>query len=379
MRTYGDPVRRKIRGKRSKTFYIQEYDGVTKRQRWVNTHATSLEAARRFRRRLEITDAEGGRPKEESRFVDAVDRWLEMKRHRMTEEGHRTYSAYAKHWKKFVGASVLVRNVEPRHVSEYFSRRSLDVSNSTLNKERSYLRQFFRWAFDNRLTDDADPVRSVARYQEEDREIRALDADEQKRLLSVCREPYKAKVVALRNAGGIEGGKRTEKKSEWEQSQTPPPWLEPLVRLALWTGLRYGNLAKLQWSGVDLEEGEIKIAARDMKKRRFFRLPLDRRTVEYLRELHANAEALSVLNLPHRRVATRAFERAVERAKVAPCRFHDLRATFISDLGRAGVAIDLARELAGHRSITTTAKHYRQIDVGELREAMEKRADGSKR
>ena len=224
MRTYGDPVRRKIRGKRSKTFYVQEYDGVTKRQRWVNTHATSLEAARLFRRRLEITDAEGGRPKEESRFVDAVDRWLELKKHRMTEDGHRTYSAYAKHWKKFIGASVLVRNVEPRHVSDYFSRRSIDVSNSTLNKERSYLKQFFRWAFDNRLTDDADPVRAVARYQEEDREIRALDAEEQNRLLAACREPYQAKVVALRNAGGTEGGKRTKKKSEWEQNQTPPPW-----------------------------------------------------------------------------------------------------------------------------------------------------------
>jgi len=396
VKTYSKPTRRKLHGKSSTHYYVRERDTVTGNRRWINTGKTSLEAATTYRRTLELNDATAGPTKRDRTLGAALEDWLELKATKMTPRGLRVYEGYRDRWKAYLGADAVLRELAPQHVEDYFRRRASTgarvgkrkpraVSPTTLNKERRCMRQFFRWAHGHGYVDEADPVRTVEPYAEEEREPRALSPEEQERLLVACREPYKAKVVALRNAGGIEGGKRTKDKREWEQTHTPPPWLEPLVRLAIWTGLRYGNLAALRWCDVDLEAAEIRISAKRMKKRRDFRLPIDARTVEFLEELRRDADegrvvkladTRPVLGLPDYRVVTRAFEKAVVRAKVAPCRFHDLRATFISDLGRAGVPIDVARELAGHRSIVTTAKHYRAIADEELRAAMEKRANG---
>jgi len=375
MKTYSAPKRRKIRGELSRYYYVREYDTVTRAQRWINTGKASLDAARKYRKRIETLEAEGKTPAQNLSFTKAVDRWLATKKPRMSAGGYRAYEVYAKSWKDSIVGSV--REVEPRHVQRYFDARILKVSCATLNKERSYLKQFFEWAIDNELVAGRNPVR-IKRYEEEEREIRALAADEQERLLAACRDEYKAKVVGFRNAGGVEGRQKTTDKRKWEQTHRPPLWLEPTVRLALWTGLRLGNLLGLRWSDIDLDGGEIRIPAKRMKKRREFRIPLDARTVAFLRKQRRRSKSMSVLGLPSDRVVTRAFEGAVKRAKVEPCRFHDLRATFISDCGRAGVPLDVACKLAGHRSITTTAKHYRAIDDDELRAAMEQRASGGK-
>ena len=387
MRTYGDPVRRKIRGKATRCYYLQEYDATTRRQRWVNTHATSMEAARTFRRTMEVRDASDTPEKKDRAIGEALAAWLDLKSTTMTPAGLAVYEGYSGRWTGFFGKAAVLREITPQHVEDYFRRRALTprrakgkkkaTSPTTLNKERRAMKQFFRWASGHGFVDEADPVRTVGAFQQEEREIRALSQEEQESLLRACREPYKVKALTFRNAGGTAGGSRTKDKTEWEQTKTPPAWLAPLVRLALATGLRQGNLLDLRWGDVDLEHGEIKIPARRMKKRRDFRLPLDADTVAFLRDLRGDATTMMVLDLPDRRVVTRAFEKAVDRAGVAPCRFHDLRVTFVSDLGRAGVAIDVARQLAGHRSIVTTAKHYRGIGDEELRAAMEKRSAGA--
>jgi len=46
-----------------------------------------------------------------------------------------------------------------------------------------------------------------------------------------------------------------------------------------------------------------------------------------------------------------------EQAKIAPCRPHDLRRTFVTHLLEAGIDINTARQLAGHTDIQTTARY----------------------
>jgi integrase len=52
-----------------------------------------------------------------------------------------------------------------------------------------------------------------------------------------------------------------------------------------------------------------------------------------------------------------AFLKAVKRAGIPPCRFHDLRHTFATRLVLAGVDLATVKELMGHASISTTMRY----------------------
>lgn len=372
VKEYSKPFRRMIRGKRSKSYYTYELDTVTKARRRVNLHATSLEAARERRRQLELDDARGQRPKENARLADAAKAWIELKRPTMTPMGLRAYAGYLSSLSGFLPPSITVREIEPRHIERYFKRRVLEVSRSTLNKQRMAFKQFFTWAFENALTDDQNPVRTVKRYREEKQEIRALDEKEQRKLLEACRQEYKVQAKGRRNASGRFGGKRTAKDYEWKQAKKPPAWLYPLVFAALRTGLRLGSLLALDWSEVDFRRREIRLPPRKMKSRRAFFLPLDEETLRLLSSLKKKTKGLLVFDAPDSRGVGRAFKAAVKRAGIRPCRFHSLRSTFISSLCRAGIGIEVVARLADHADVSTTARFYREIREDELREAIGK-------
>ncbi len=60
--------------------------------------------------------------------------------------------------------------------------------------------------------------------------------------------------------------------------------------------------------------------------------------------------------LPIQDVKT-AFLKAVKRAGIPQCRFHDLRHTFATRLVLAGVDLATVKELMGHASISTTMRY----------------------
>ena len=79
-------------------------------------------------------------------------------------------------------------------------------------QERQALRQFFKWARQRGWSPE-DPTATIRRFKVEEREIRILSEAEEKALLEACREPYKSEAKGKRNAGGRDGGKRTDGKS----------------------------------------------------------------------------------------------------------------------------------------------------------------------
>jgi integrase len=57
-----------------------------------------------------------------------------------------------------------------------------------------------------------------------------------------------------------------------------------------------------------------------------------------------------------------AFRRAVRLSGIAPITFHQLRHTFCSRLGDAGVPMPVIQDLAGHASITMTRRYTHPAD-----------------
>jgi len=144
-----------------------------------------------------------------------------------------------------------------------------------------------------------------------------------------------------------------------------PPNLRALVRGALYTGARYGELARLRVSDVNIEEARIYIspAAKSGKGRH---VPLSPEGVKLFADLVPQRSGADLVFLKENGTGwghnhhMRAFVEANKHANITPpARFHDLRhsyATMVANI--PGNTLDVLAEILGHADTRITRKHY---------------------
>jgi integrase len=189
-----------------------------------------------------------------------------------------------------------------------------------VNRDIAVLKRLFNLAIDWSLI-DRNPVKKVALYRIDEKSMRVLSQDEQRRLIDAA-----------------------------------APHFKPLIIVAINTGMRRGELLNLRWEQVDLRN--LLITIEHSKNGRIRHLPINKSAQEALNELpepHVG-HVFRYRGLPIKAVKT-AFAGAVRRAGIRPCRFHDLRHTFATRLVLAGVDLATVKELMGHADISTTMKY----------------------
>jgi integrase len=180
-------------------------------------------------------------------------------------------------------------------------------------------------------------------------------------------------------------------KTEREGRKQPMPYTRVEVRLLLaelepehrriaevylHTGLRRGELAKLQWADVDWEARTI--AVRDPKNDDDRTIPMSRRVYEILQEV--KRERISGATTPITRYVFgpsadiwHALRRAAASAGLEEGRRHRLqhrlRDTAATTLLDAGVPLDRVQVILGHRSIEMT-RRYAETRPEAIREAI---------
>jgi integrase len=180
-------------------------------------------------------------------------------------------------------------------------------------------------------------------------------------------------------------------------------WLEPLVIVAIGTGMRLGELLALRWQDVHdgrirvsgslrtvAEDGRYKLERSEPKTSRSVRtlepapfvfdaLERQRRSQRVLSEyvfavqLHERPQKGGRLGqegaaLDPKNV-TRAFQRRLRAAGLPPMRFHDLRHAYATLSLVAGVPLRVVQEALGHTSIALTAAVYAHVLPELQREA----------
>lgn len=156
-----------------------------------------------------------------------------------------------------------------------------------------------------------------------------------------------------------------------------PPDLLRLVRAALLTGARRGELANLTVAEVNLNTSQIYIAESKSGKPRH--IPLNPEGLKHFREIirGKNRNELAFTHNgglawgPNHHV--RALNAACEKAKIEPkVSFHELRHTYASHLANAGVDLLTISKLLGHSDTRITAKHYAHLIDRTLSDAVTK-------
>jgi site-specific recombinase XerD len=155
--------------------------------------------------------------------------------------------------------------------------------------------------------------------------------------------------------------------------------LMPAVLLSLNTGVRQGELLKLEWKNIDFEQRNLTVVADTAKtaKTRHIRLNDEALSILRIWKNQPGAKSLTYVfcnhdGTPFKNMRT-AWEGILERACIENFRWHDLRHTFASNLVIAGVDLNKVRALLGHTDYKMTLR-YAHLAPEHLQEAVDKLA-----
>jgi integrase len=168
-----------------------------------------------------------------------------------------------------------------------------------------------------------------------------------------------------------------------------------VIRTALYTGLRQGELLGLTWADVDFENAELRVRRQWLRDGTYGepktaagvrRVPLSQDMVKRLKEWklrsrhsadeHPVFAGRDGRPLGHRNLSRRGFEKARDLAGIEGVTFHDMRDAFASRMVSRGTDVVSLAKVMGHTDIKETLNTYshvfdRQKADDAIREAME--------
>jgi integrase len=152
-----------------------------------------------------------------------------------------------------------------------------------------------------------------------------------------------------------------------------PPHLQPMARFSVETGQRFGSVAGLKWSAVDLARAHAYITSSTSKSKKAIALPLNTAALAVLRA-QSGKHAVYVFadhkdRAPIGSVKT-AWLKAVKRAGLDGFRWHDLRHTWASWHTANGTPPVVLKELGGWASLAMVER-YSHLSPGHLAQWVE--------
>lgn len=135
-----------------------------------------------------------------------------------------------------------------------------------------------------------------------------------------------------------------------------------------YTGLRSGEIIRLQWRDIDNPEGFIRIVP-EQKNKEDSRIPINSNARAILERCKARGHK-KIFRFITRTWISQKFKKYIRDAGFENYRFHDLRHTFASHLAMKGKSLQAIQELMRHKSYEST-KIYAQLSPDYLKEVSE--------
>jgi len=205
----------------------------------------------------------------------------------------------------------------PAHFSAYRERRLKQVKPGTVNRELSIIKHALdiakrEWG----IPIPVNPLADLRKLKIRNSRNRRLSKDELSRLQEAVSES--------RNL-----------------------YLMPLIRFAIATGMRRGEILRLRWSDIDSQKRTLHIPI--TKNGHARTIPLSAKALDVLAELR-NMTGNSPEVFPMSDNAAKlAWQRLVARAGVPDLHFHDLRHEAISSFFERGLSVPEVALISGHR------------------------------
>ncbi|MGC9238003.1 MAG: site-specific integrase, partial [Thiomonas sp.] len=134
-------------------------------------------------------------------------------------------------------------------------------------------------------------------------------------------------------------------KAEQEDGSMP---IAHIIRFALETGMRRGELAAMRWEHADLKSRVLLVPETKTGEPR--RVPMSSRALAVLNALPRHLDG-KVWGQVHAASISRAFARACHRANIENLRFHDLRHEATSRFFEKGLNPMQVAAITGHKTL----------------------------
>lgn len=322
---------------------IQKTKDGTYRVRWYDH--LNRQCSRNFTRKLDaevwdsqkkIEKSKGEIPRSLQTFGVFAEYWLKVygEVHLAISTRVRFSQIIKQYFKKFERLEIgEIRHIQCSELQTKLSEQGLKpkTNNTIMGLLRKMLQDGVNWGFISE-----NPAKRIKNIKVQDREYSFWSFEERDRFL--------------------------------ELSKTVNPKLYYAVSLAVFTGLRSGELMGLQRDCLDFERREITVKrilcktskkiVEQTKSKQIRRIPMNDVVYDLLKPLKSKPGNTRALVYGLRTWDNmKAFRRLSRLASVKELRWHDLRHTFASHLVMRGVTLAQVQALLGHSSISMTEKY----------------------
>ncbi|MFH0739148.1 MAG: site-specific integrase, partial [Candidatus Omnitrophota bacterium] len=201
--------------------------------------------------------------------------------------------------------------------------RRKEVSAGTVNRGLALLKSMFNRAIEWGKFNGINPVKAVKLFPENNARLRFLEKEEIPLFIKNCSEN-----------------------------------LRPIVIIALHTGMRKSEILNLKWHDIDFKRDIIHLYQTKNGEKR--EAPMNAIVKSTLIKVKKNPDSPYVFPNEFGKTFSnlrKSFFTALKKSGITDFRFHDLRHTFASQLVMAGVDLNTARELLGHKSLEMTLRY----------------------
>jgi len=312
--------------RRGNNWYLDFYYNGKRYKESVGSTSKSVAKEKLIIRKREVIQGEYKPKIIQMPFDKFSEQYLEYSKGNKKPKSHLRDQTSMKHLLKCFENRML-SEINPFLVEKYkLTRKSEGAKEGTINRELACLRHLFTLAvkWGKALTN---PVKGIKFFKEPKAKDRILSEEEEARLLDAVR------------------------------STTKSQHLEPIIITALNTGMRKGEILNLKKTNVDFNNAYILVEG--TKNGEFRKIPMNKKLTQTLRDVIGKSKSEFVFSengKPYGDVKT-GWWTVLKKAGIENFRFHDLRHTFGSRLGMAGVDLGTIQELMGHKDIKMTKRY----------------------
>jgi integrase len=230
----------------------------------------------------------------------------------------------------------MLSEITPFVVEKYKQKLMERLMPATVNRYLACLQSMYNKAIAWERFSGGNPVARVKKLKENNARTRFLTAEEIKRLLDNSTEH-----------------------------------LRVIIMVAVSTGMRSGEIFSLKWEAMDFERGFIYLTQTKNGERR--EVPLNEHAKRELMAYPRHASSPYVFcnsDGSFIKSVKGSFSTALEKAKIANFRFHDLRHTAASHLVMSGAELNTVREILGHKSMQMTMR-YSHLTADHKKQAVD--------
>ncbi|MHC9540668.1 MAG: tyrosine-type recombinase/integrase [Vulcanimicrobiota bacterium] len=231
-------------------------------------------------------------------MAEFTPRYLEFSKHNKSSKSYENDFFATKHLLGYFNSTYL-NEISPDKIEDYKLKRVAKVEPVSVNKELNCLRAMLNRAVEWEVLKES-PIRKLRRYKEPPGRVRYLTLKEIPSLLVVCAKNILAVVI-----------------------------------IALYTGMRKGEITRLRWRDIDEVNGFVHVKSSKNYERRD--IPMNEEVKELFRGMARGPEESKIF--PKIGDFKKAWWSSLKRAGITDFCFHDLRHTFASHLVMAGVSI----------------------------------------